>query len=316
MRVLVTGVSGFVGNHLAPALLRDGATVAGLVEGAGERVPAGAEVLAGDVTDAGAVARAVTAFRPEAVVHLAGASSVGASLADPLPGWHVNAIGTMNVLEAVRLHAPEAVVLCVASAEIHGRVPLDALPVTPETPLRPLSPYGASKAAADLAAAQYHDGFGVRAVRVRSFNHIGPGQGEGFVVPRVAMQIATAEAAGAARVALRMGNLDTRRDFTDVRDVAEAYRVLLHQGVPDRPYVVCSGRSVAIRELVDRLAALTDLPVDVDTDPALMRAGEQADLFGDASALAELGWTPRIPLDRTLADTLDWCRSRAAAQKE
>ena len=182
---------------------------------------------------------------PDAVAHLAGASSVGSSFGDPLGTWEVNLGGTLAVLEAVREAAPETRVLVVSSGEIYGRVPLEDLPVGPDTPLRPLSPYGASKGAADLAAAQYRAAYGLPALRVRAFNHVGPGQGPRFVLPNVARQIAQAEHDGRDAVEVRVGNVDTRRDFTDVRDMVRAYLLVIERGDPDAVYLACSGRSRA-----------------------------------------------------------------------
>ena len=314
MRVLVTGVTGFVGHHLAARLQAQGHVVHGLVRpGGDEQIPAGVRVHAGDVLDAGAVGRAVVDAAPDAVAHLAGASSVGRSFGDPRGTWEVNLGGTLVVLEALRALPAPPRCLVVTSGEIHGRVPPGGLPVDERTPLQPVSPYGASKAAADLAAAQYAAGYGLPVIRVRAFNHVGPGQDPRFVIPNVARQLARAEADGRTRVDIRVGNVETRRDFTDVRDMVRAYGLLLEGGDPAHPYVACSGRSVAVRELVERLAARARLDARVVSDPALVRSGEQPDLYGSPRRLRdELGWTPGIPLETTLGDTLDWWRARVA----
>jgi len=314
VRVLVTGVTGFVGHHLTAHLRDAGHEVHGLVRPGGpEQVPAGITVHPADVRDAAAVARVVAAADPDAVVHLAGASSVGASFADPRGTWDANLGGTLAVLEALRPRTPSPRCLVVTSGEIHGRVPLDALPVGEGTPLHPVSPYGASKAAADLAAAQYAAAYGMPVIRVRAFNHVGPGQDPRFVIPNVARQLARAEAEGRAAVDIHVGNVETRRDFTDVRDMVRAYALLLEGGDPAHPYLACSGRSVAVRELVERLAEISRLDARVVSDAGLVRSGEQPDLYGDPRRLRdELGWTPQIPLSTTLADSLDWWRARIA----
>ena len=237
------------------------------------------------------------------------------SFADPLGTWDVNLGGTLALLEALRTAAPEAPALIVSSGEIHGRVPLDELPVRPETPLRPLSPYGASKAAADLAAGQYRAAYGIPALRVRAFNHVGPGQDPRFVLPNVARQIAQAEHEGRDRVEVRVGNLDTRRDFTDVRDMVRAYALILERGDPDAVYLACSGRSRPVRELIEGLAPLARIPVTFASDAGLRRAGEQPDLYGSPARLRDdTGWMPEIPIETTLADTLDWWRERVVAE--
>lgn len=312
MRVLVTGVTGFVGHHLVAALAAAGHEVHGLVRTADERVPPDVVVHTGDIRDRAAVAAAVAAADAEGIVHLAGASSVGQSFADPVGTWDVNLGGTLAVLEAVRNRPAPARCLVVTSGEIYGRVAADRLPVDADTALHPLSPYAASKAAADIAAAQYRAGYDLPVIRVRAFNHVGPGQDPRFVIPNVARQLARAEAVGTAPV-VRVGNVSTRRDFTDVRDMVDAYVRLLERGDPDTPYLACSGRSVAVRELVDGLAELCALEVRVESDPGLVRSGEQPDLYGSPERLsADVGWTARIPLRTTLSDTLDWWRAAVA----
>lgn len=315
VHVLVTGVTGFVGHHLASALLADGHRVTGIVRpSAPGPVPDGIAVRAAEITLADAVAAAVHAERPDAIIHLAGASSVGASFGDPRGTWDVNLGGAIAVLEAVRTAESPPRTLVITSGEIYGLVPSDALPVDEATPLCPVSPYGASKAAADIAAAQYRRGYGLPIVRVRPLNHIGPGQDPRFVLPNVARQIAQAEHEGRTHVDITIGNVSTRRDFTDVRDVVRAYTRLLTAGDPDVPYLVCSGRSIAIAELIDRMVEAARIDVRIVVDPALVRAGEQPDLYGDFSGLrAATGWNPVIDIEQTIADTLDWWRVQVAA---
>ncbi len=316
MRILATGITGFVGHHLARLLQEEGHEVAGLVFGRDEPVPPGVEVHWGDVTDAAAVAQAVSTARPEGVLHLAGASSVGASFANPLGTWRINLDGTLAVLEAVRAADVPPRTVVITSGEVYGQVPLDALPVEEDTPTRPLSPYAASKAAADLAALQYRIGYGLPVIRVRAFNPVGPGQDARFVLPNVARQIAIAERDGLAGVTLRLGNLTSRRDFTDVRDMVRAYLRILEDGDPDVPYLACSGASVSIRDLVDGVVAAARLDVEVESDPGLLRPGEQPDLYGSPRRLRDLGWSPEIPLEQTLADTLDWWRTQVMNEED
>ena len=313
MEILITGVTGFAGRHLASYCAGLGHTVHGLVRPGGEgAVGAGVVAHAADLGDPGSVAGVLRAARPDRVVHLAGASSVGRSFGDPVGTWQVNLGGTIAVLEALRVEAPQTRVLIVTSGEIHGRVPLDDLPITERTPLAPVSPYGASKAAADLAALQYRAAYGLPAIRVRAFNHVGPGQDPRFVLPNVARQIAVAERAGLSEVEVRVGNIDTRRDFVDVRDMVRAYWLLLERGDPDVAYLACGGRSMPVRRLVEGLTSLARIPVTVTSDAGLRREGEQPDLYGSPERLhADTGWSPEIPIDTTLADTLDWWRDRA-----
>ena len=316
MRLLITGIAGFAGRHLAERAIADGHTVFGLSieDNAAELVPS-ATVHVTDATDSAAVSEVFEAHDPDVILHLAGYASVGRSFAAPLDTWHVNVNGTLSVLEAARQTVPGARCVVVTSGEIYGRVPLEHLPVSPATPVRPLSPYAASKAAADLAALQYRTAYGQDVVRVRPFNHIGPGQDARFVLPAVARQVAEAEHEGRERLTLNVGNVDTRRDFTDVRDIVAAYLLIAEHGDPDVVYQACSGRSVAIRDLIDGIVRHSRLDTTVSSDPELRREGEQPDLYGSPGPLRdELGWRPRVALEQTLADTLDWWRGEV--QKE
>lgn len=316
MRALVTGISGFAGHHLTAELLAAGHEVHGIILSAAEPVPEGvASAHVADITDPRGVAAAFAAVTPELVFHLAGAASVGQSFADPLGTWRVNLDGTLSVLEALRLGHQGARCVVVTSGEVYGLVPEGSLPVGPDTPMFPHSPYAASKAAADLAALQYHLGYGLQVLRVRAFNHIGPGQDARFVVPAVARQIALGEREGRDRIEIHVGNVETKRDFSDVRDMVRAYRLVAERGNPDVAYVAGSGRSVAVRELVEDLAALARAETIVASDPTLRREGEQLDLYGSPDRLtADTGWVPDIPLDVSLRDTLDWWRARVAEE--
>jgi len=316
VRLLITGATGFAGRHLSSYCASRGHEVHALVRpGREDAVVAGVTAHAADLGDARAVAAVLRAVAPEGVAHLAGASSVGRSFADPIATWDVNLGGTLALLEAARDTGVAGRILVVTSGEIYGRVPAAELPVTERTPLNPVSPYGASKAAADLAAGQYRAAYGVAAVRLRAFNHVGPGQDPRFVLPNVARQIARAERAGAP-VEVTVGNVDTRRDFMDVRDMVRAQLLLLERGDPDAVYLACTGRSMAVRELIEGLAGLARVPVTFRSDAGLRREGEQPDLYGSPDRLrADTGWTPEIPLGTTLADTLEWWRHRVAEEE-
>lgn len=313
MRVLVTGASGFVGRHLTRAL-----------ESAGHAaVPAGGPhegppYLQLDVRDAAATAAAVAAARPDAVVHLAGQASVAAGFAEPLGTFELNALGTAHLLEAVRAYrdatGTDPRVLVVSSAEVYGVQRPERMPLDESAPLRPPNPYAASKAAAESCAAAWFHGYGLDVVVARSFNHIGPGQDERFVVASFARQLA-AIAAGGERV-MRVGNLAAERDFLDVRDVAAAYVALLANGRGGEVYNVCSGRAVAIREILRQLITIAHVPVEVREDPEMMRPSDVPVLLGDASKLrAATGWEPRYPLASSLYDVyVDACERLAAVR--
>lgn len=314
MRVLITGVTGFAGRHLAAHCLERGAEVHGAVrEGRAGAAPAGVSAHEVALSDPERVRDLLDRVAPDRIFHLAGAASVGRSFDDALAAWDGNVGTTVGLLEALRASGAAVRTLVVTSGEVYGLVPVDRLPADADTPLRPASPYGASKAAADLAALQYRQSEGLPILRVRAFNHIGPGQDPRFVLPNVARQIARAEREGRSEVVVKVGNVDTRRDFTDVRDMVRAYRLLADAGDPDTLYLACSGRSLPVRDLVEGIAPLARLDARVESDPSLRRAGEQPDLYGDNSALArDTGWSPRVPLTTTLRDTLEHWRERVA----
>ena len=311
VRVLITGATGFAGRHLSSFCTAAGHEVHALVRpGREDAVAGGVRAHAAGLTDAPALAALLDEVAPDAIAHLAGASSVGRSFAEPAATWEVNLGGTIALLEAMRKTGSAARALIVSSGEIYGRVPVEDLPVTEATLLDPVSPYGASKAAADLAAGQYRAAYGIAAIRLRAFNHVGPGQDPRFVLPNVARQIARAERAGTP-VEVTVGNVDTRRDFMDVRDMVRAQLLLLEGGDPDAVYLACTGRSTAVRELIEGLGALARVPITFRSDAALRREGEQPDLYGSPERLrADTGWSPEIPMETTLADTLDWWRGR------
>lgn len=316
VRALITGISGFVGRHLARELTEAGYEVHGFDRQLPTTPLVAAEAIhGGDILDGGSLRDLVATVSPDVLVHLAGAASVSQSFEDPRGTWRLNVDGTLHVLEAVRRAPLDVRTLVVTSSEVYGFVPEAILPVTEETPMRPYSPYGASKAAADFAAAQYHLGFGLSVLRVRPFNHLGPGQDNRFLVPSVAEQIARGEAAGRPRIEVRVGNTESRRDFLDVRDVVRAYRMILTDGDPNTPYVVGSGRSVSVQEILDAMVDFARVPVEVVSDVGRRRQGEQPDLYGSPERLAaDTGWSPRYSLNETLRDTLDYWRARVAEE--
>jgi GDP-4-dehydro-6-deoxy-D-mannose reductase len=258
--------------------------------------PAHAEL---ELCQAQAVRAAVADVGPSAVFHLAARASVPASWEDPGATLAHNLQTTLNVLEAVRREAPSATVLLAGSGEVYGAP--ERLPVDESAPLAPQNPYAVSKAACDLLGGQYADAHGLKVVRTRAFNHAGPGQSDLYVVGALARQVAEAEAGGLSEVVVRTGNPDSRRDFTDVRDVVRAYA--LARDLPPGPYNVCSGRSLSVRELLALLDAATSLTLRHEVDPARVRAHDVPEIRGSAKRLA--GWRPEIPLERTVADAVE-----------
>ena len=290
MRALVTGAGGFVGPHLCAHLRASGDDV----------IDPGNDMSGGfDITDRDTVERALAKHRPEVVYHLAARSDVAASWREPSHFLRVNVEGTQHVLDAARTAGVQRV-LVVGSAEEYGRVDPADLPLREDAPLRPITPYGASKVAASYLALQAWLGAGLETIRVRPFSHSGPGQTNTFLLPALAGRIVAAERDGTDAIAT--GALDPVRDLSDVRDVVRAYRLLMQHGTPGEVYNVCTGVGVSVRDIVLRLVARANRPVRVETDPALLRPVEVPTLVGDPTKLrAATGWSP----EHTLDDTLD-----------
>ena len=286
-RILVTGARGFAGSHLMRRL--------------GERaVPADVDVL-----DADALREVVRAERPRAIVHLAAAASVSESWERGAEAWQVNAVGTVNLLDAVAVEVPEARVLVVSTAEVYGAA--EELPTPEDAPVAPLSPYGASKAAAELACERSRRADRVAVLVTRSFPHLGPGQDERFAVGSWVLQVARAELAGGG--VIQVGDLTVGRDFLDVRDVVRAYEALLDPAVAVGTYNIASGRVRELREVIELLVELAGCPIEVEQDPARLRPSDIPVICGDPSRLVETtAWSPQIPLEQTLADALDEAR--------
>ncbi|MEO0493096.1 MAG: GDP-mannose 4,6-dehydratase [Actinomycetota bacterium] len=291
MRALVTGANGFVGTHLVSCLRDQGDEI---VESTT------------DITDRDALIEAFADAAPEVVYHLAAQADVGGSWTTPVETLRVNVEGTLNVLDAARLAGADRVA-AVTSADIYGPVQEADLPLTEAQPLRPVSPYAASKAAADMVCVQAGLGHGLDVVRIRAFNHLGPGQSDKFVASAIASRIAKAEQTG--ETAIRVGNLEARRDFTDVRDVVRAYRALMVDGRPGEAYHVCSGVDRSVRELAGILVTHSSADITLETDPELMRPVDLKVLLGDNTKIStDTGWSPSIPIEQTLEDLLEFWR--------
>lgn len=341
MRVLLTGVTGFTGSHLAEFIVTrhpdvalygtyrwrsrldnlDDLGAAGsleVVEGAPRegslRDPSRAgrlTLVECDLADPYAIANVVRAVEPDRVFHLAAQSFVPVSFAEPGATLATNVIGELHLLEALRAFAPRARLLIAGSSEEYGAVRPEELPVRETNELRPLSPYAVSKVAQDRLGWQYHRSYGMYVVVTRAFNHTGPRRGEVFAESSFARQIAEIEGERRPGV-IRVGDLSSERDWHDVRDTAKAYWLALEKGEPGEVYNVGSGVQRSVRHVLDALLALAPgLRVRVEEDPARLRPSDVPILCADATKLRErTGWTPAIPLERTLADLLEWWRAR------
>jgi GDP-4-dehydro-6-deoxy-D-mannose reductase len=320
MRVLITGVTGFVGGHLVAHLAEAGDQIVGLsTTGAWPPERADLARLArverldlADVAEEDLI-DLLRRKQPEAIYHLAGQSNPQRSVADPRGTWAINLGGALNLLEAVRHLAarhPEAArprIVLVGSGVCYGNPAPEHLPVREDCPLRPNNPYAASKAAADLLGLQHHLAYGADVVLARPFNHAGPGQPDTYALSSLARQVAAVEAGRCNAVA--HGDLSVVRDFTDVRDIVRAYRLLATRGRAGEAYNIGTGRDVSLAAMLATLRGLARVPIPTRTDPARLRPVDQPRLLADAAKLrADTGWEPAIPLERTLGDMLDHWR--------
>jgi GDP-4-dehydro-6-deoxy-D-mannose reductase len=301
---LVTGGTGFAGSHLVDHLLEEETAVAAWSHrGSRNAAPEQRAVRwsAVDLLDREAVAQAVAELAPSVIYHCAGIAHVGDSWTEPARALQVNVIGTHHVLEAVRRAGLDSPVLVTGSALVYRP---SAEPITEDDPTGPSDPYGVSKLAQEMLAMRttYAPVF-----LVRPFNHAGPRQSDAYVTSSFARQIAEIEA-GQREPVLRVGNLETYRDITDVRDTVRAYRLVVRHGRPVRPYNVCSGRAYRVRDLLETLVGMSSAPIQIELDPARLRPSDNPIIAGNRARIgAEAQWEPRIPIERTLADLLsDW----------
>jgi GDP-4-dehydro-6-deoxy-D-mannose reductase len=314
---LVTGATGFAGSHLVEHLLEREPAIAAWANPRGVAVGARDSRITWqtvDLLDRETVRAAIATLQPSVVYHCAGAADVGTSWADPVTPLKVNALGTHHLLEAVRLAGSGSTVVVVGSATVYRG---SAEPVDEESPFGPSSPYGVSKLAQEMLAARIAsspaDSFPV--LLARPFNHAGPRQSPAYVTSSFARQIAEIEA-GVASPVLSVGNLDARRDITDVRDTVRAYRMLAEHGRPFRPYNVCSGRACRIGDLLEMLLAQARTAITVVSDPNRLRPSDQPVILGNPSRIrTEVGWHATIPIEDTLRDLLGYWRLHVAAAR-
>lgn len=317
MKVLITGITGFAGSHLAEYLLEEHPQV--VVKGTYrwrsrmenlENVHGKVELLEADLRDFSSVHRLLAEVRPDVIFHLAAQSFVPSSWTAPNDTLTTNISSQVNIFEAVRVLGLDPVIQIACSSEEYGLVLPHETPIKETNPLRPLSPYAVSKVAQDLMAYQYFQSYGLKTIRTRGFNHTGPRRGDVFVTSNFAKQIASIEL-GLQEPVIRVGNLEAIRDFTDVRDMVRAYWFATQKGRPGEAYNIATGEGIRIRELLDRLLALSTSQVKVELDPERLRPSDVEILIGDSSKFrADTGWEPRVPFEQTLSDTLDFWRAR------
>jgi GDP-4-dehydro-6-deoxy-D-mannose reductase len=314
---LITGITGFAGSHLAEYILAEHpkTQVFGTMRWRSRTenirsIESRVELLECDLRDLSSVKGLVEQVQPARIFHLAAQSFVPSSWNAPAESLSTNILGQLNVFEAVRAAKLDPWIQIACSSEEYGLVHPDEIPIKETNPLRPLSPYAVSKVGQDYLGYQYFKSFGMKVVRTRGFNHDGPRRGDVFVSSNFAKQLASIEK-GRKPPVIHVGNLEARRDFTDVRDMVRGYWLSLDGGCePGEAYNLCSGKDYSIQEVLDRLVDMSGLEVEVKEDPARLRPSDVPVLLGDASKFkGATGWEPRIPYDQTLLDMLDYWRA-------
>lgn len=315
MKVLITGVTGFVGSHLAEFLLKKGITVYGIerwrskkdnVDHLKEKI----RFVYCDIRDATAIHEVVFKVKPDRIFHLAAQSFVPTSWLAPAETLTTNIIGELNLFEAVRQAGLKPTIQIACSSEEYGSVHPKELPIKETNLLRPLSPYGVSKVGQDLLGYQYFKTYGLKVVRTRAFNHTGPRRGDVFMTSNFAKQIALIEK-GLQPPVISVGNLSPRRDFTDVRDIVRAYWLATEKGKPGEVYNICSGKDYSVRQVLSILLKMSRRKIKVRQDPKRLRPSDVMRLLGDSTKFRKAtGWKPEIPFTQTLEDLLNYWRER------
>lgn len=310
MRILVTGASGLVGGHLVSELLNRGHEVfAGIRrENSGFSKPVVSYVL--DLLDNQQIVSMIKEINPDGIIHLAAQSRIQVAWQDPATTFLVNTIGTINLIEAVKRHAPAAKIITVGSSEEYGATAKKGEPLTEKHPCCPQNPYASSKLVTGQIALQMAHSGHLNIIHVRPFNHFGPGQPEGFVVSDFASQIARIEKLQYPPV-IKVGDLSVKRDFMDVRDVVDAYVLLLEKDVPSGVYNICSGFPRTVKDILDVLLKKSNISIDVKTEPERFRPSEVPIFIGSSDKIHQAtGWKPKRKFEESLHETLEWWRSR------
>lgn len=315
MKVLITGITGFIGSHLAEYLLGEGQEVYGIVRWRSkteniDHIRDRIQLVNADVRDGYSMQKAFREVLPDCCFHLASQSFVLESWNSPLETMGTNVLGTVNVLEAVRLTSKDCITVVAGSSEEYGLVYPGETPIKETNPLRPMSPYGVSKVAVDKLGILYYMSYGLKVIVTRSFNTTGPRRGEVFATSTFAKQIAEIEA-GKKEPILYVGNLEAQRDWMDVRDNVKAYWLVVTKCTPGEVYNICSESTVRVGDMLDMLLGMSKVKIKVEQDPNRMRPSDVPVLLGDCSKFREqTGWKPEIPFEKTLKDLLDYWRER------
>jgi GDP-4-dehydro-6-deoxy-D-mannose reductase len=315
-KVLITGITGFVGSHLTELLLdRKGYQIFGTARPRSNQenirhLKKQLTIFSADIVDSHSIYELVKKVKPNYIFHLAAQSFVPASWTSPATTMEVNILGSVHLFEAVRTLGIDPVIQIACSSEEYGLIKKSELPVNEQSPLRPLSPYAVSKAAMDYLGYQYFKSYGMKIIRTRTFNHTGPRRTETFVCSNFAKQIVEIEK-GLRDPVIRVGNLEARRDFTDVRDVVRAYLLSVKKCRPGEVYVIASGKAIKISQVLKKLISLAKVKVRIEEDPERMRPSDVPVLQGDSSKFRKAtNWKPKVPFEKTLKDILDYWRER------
>jgi GDP-4-dehydro-6-deoxy-D-mannose reductase len=315
MKVLITGITGMAGSHLADYLLANepNARIFGTKRWRSqtaniEHLPDKVTLIDCDLTDSSACMELIARTQPDYVFHLAAQSFVPDSWKNPHATITDNIGMQLNLFEAIRLHKLDPVIQVALSSEEYGKVYTHETPITESNPLRPLSPYAVSKVAQDMLAYQYHQSHKLRVIRTRTFNHEGPRRGEVFVTSNFAKQIAQIEL-GLSPAVIKVGNMHAQRDWSDVRDIVRAYWLAVHHCLPGEDYVIASGVARSIQSMLDFLLSLSSKKIEIQIDPERLRPSDVEVLQGDSTKFRKAtGWEPRISFEQTMEDLLNYWR--------
>lgn len=314
-KVLITGIAGFAGSHLAELLLTKGYEVYGLCRPRSktdhiESIKSKLHLEDADLLDSHSLYSTIMRIKPDYIFHLAAQSFVPTSWVSPSVTLEVNVVGSGNLFEAVRQAGIDPIIQIACSSEEYGLVLPNEIPIKETNPLRPQSPYAVSKVAMDYLGYQYFCSYKMRIVRTRGFNHTGPRRGETFVTSNFAKQIALIEK-GRQEPVVHVGNLDTQRDWTDVRDMVRGYLVAVEKCDPGEVYNICTGEAVKVEDMLNLLLSFTKIKPKIEPDPTRMRPSDVPVLIGNNSKfVAKTGWKPEIPFTKTMEDLLNYWRKR------
>lgn|SRR3989344_1505338 len=317
-KALVTGIAGFAGSHLTELLLKKGISVYGYfhpdhLSNNLNHLKSRIHLEACDLQEAKSLLKSVKTINPDYVFHLAAFSSPAQSFKDPYNTFKNNVMGELNLLEALVLLKSKAKILIIGSADEYGNIDKSNLPADEQTPLAPISPYAVSKVTQDMLGLQFYLHHKLNIVRVRPFNHIGPRQSTAFVVPSFAAQIAALEKKGGGTI--KVGSLNNRRDFTDVRDMVRAYSLALSKGISGEVYNIGSGKAVKIGDILTMMIKLSLAKITIEIDKSRLHAQDIKTIYCDFSKFKrQTGWQPEIPLLKTLSDTIDYERGKLRAE--